>query len=284
MRAHALSDASQRIWQIGEHALVGISAGNGYFNQKRLTALLQWAAYHFKNVDVVYVDTHIDDMQIADGRAPQEAAKSVKRTLKDVRRRIQRAAESLGPEIARLRIRPLSEIQDITSYRTVRARVDRAVQEDPVFAAACQDMVRTVVKGHPGRSGGATEAHLRAGMNYVMAEAPLFVDSPSVFGVATSTLCYHMSTPVTAHFAGRPAGYSAAEGQGYVVVKPDEPDPDGAPGARPTKAVAQGSQKLFVAGDRPRIATGERGPCGAVTVCRVTPVAGTGVVQGRRRA
>ncbi|MER6611317.1 tRNA-dependent cyclodipeptide synthase [Streptomyces sp. NPDC000927] len=227
MQAEALSEESERLWKMSEHALIGISAGNSYFSQHRLTSLLQWAAHHFKMTDVVYVDTHIDDMQIADGRDPREAAKSVKRTLKDVRRRIHRATESLGPEeVTRFRVRPLSEIQETPEYQAVRARVDQAVQYDAPFAAACQDMVRSVVTGRLDDEE-MSDAHLRAGMNYVMAEAPLFVDSPGVFGVSTSVLCYHMLTPVTVHFTGAVTGYQAAKGQGYVVVRPGEGDERG---------------------------------------------------------
>ncbi|WP_157851683.1 tRNA-dependent cyclodipeptide synthase [Streptomyces monomycini] len=228
MQSEALGEKSGRLWKMGEHALIGISAGNSYFSQRRLTALLQWAAHHFKMTDVVYVDTHIDDMQIADGRDPREAAKSVKRTLKDVRRRIHRATESLGPEVARFRVRPLSEIQDTPEYQAVRARVDQAVQYDEPFAAACRDMVRAVVTNRPDGEG-ISDAHLEAGMKYVMAEAPLFVDSPGVFGVSTSVLCYHMLTPVTVHFAGGDTEYQAATGQGYVVVRPGEGEERGGP-------------------------------------------------------
>ncbi|GGW87054.1 hypothetical protein GCM10010341_04310 [Streptomyces noursei] len=222
MREEILGDRSRMIRQRGEHALIGISAGNSYFSQKNTVMLLQWAGQRFERTDVVYVDTHIDEMLIADGRSAQEAERSVKRTLKDLRRRLRRSLESVGDHAERFRVRSLSELQETPEYRAVRERTDRAFEEDAEFATACEDMVRAVVMNRPGDGVGISAEHLRAGLNYVLAEAPLFADSPGVFSVPSSVLCYHIDTPITAFLSRRETGFRAAEGQAYVVVRPQE--------------------------------------------------------------
>ncbi|MYU56034.1 MULTISPECIES: tRNA-dependent cyclodipeptide synthase [Streptomyces] len=220
MYVEPLSDRSRLIWQRGEHALIGVSAGNGYFNQDRLTALMEWAEDSFAKVDVVYVDTHIDSMLIADGRVPESAVRSVKATLKDVRRRIRRALERLGPEAARFRVRALSEIMELPIYRTVEKQTDRAIEEDEEFSSICETMVHEIVQHRPGGGSDVTAEQVHAGLSYLKAEAPLFVDSPSIFGVSTSVLLYHTRTPVSQHLAQQTTGFCAAQGQAYVVVRP----------------------------------------------------------------
>ncbi|MGW5121275.1 tRNA-dependent cyclodipeptide synthase [Streptomyces noursei] len=222
MREEILGNRGRKIRQRGEHALIGISAGNSYFSQKNVTMLLQWAGQHFERTDVVYVDTHIDDMLMADGRSAQEAEKSVKRTLKDLRRRLRRSLESVGDHSERIRVRSLSELQETPEYRAARESTDRAFREDGEFATVCEEMVRAVVMNRPGDGVGISEEHLRAGLNYVLAEAPLFADSPGVFSVPSSVLCYHIPTPVSTFLAHRETGFQAAQGQAYVVVRPQE--------------------------------------------------------------
>lgn len=227
MHTEPLSEECRRIWQRGDHALIGISAGNSYFNQERLTALLTWAGRGFRAVDVVYVDTHIDTMLIAEGRAPAAAAKSARATLKDLRRRIRRAVEGADADHRKLRIRPLSELVPSAPYQAVRRRTDRTMSENPEFAAACEEMVRQVVKHRSGIDADhALEARLVAGLSYVRAEAPLFVDAPSVFGVPSSVVCYHTITPISDQLTREDSTVRAAPGNGYVIVRPPGPDGD----------------------------------------------------------
>ncbi|MFF0622445.1 tRNA-dependent cyclodipeptide synthase [Streptomyces sp. NPDC004296] len=221
LRAEPLTEDCRLIWKRGDHALVGISGGNSYFNQDRLTALLCWAGEHFTDIDVVYVDMHMEEMLVADGHTPERAARSVRSTLKDVRRRIRRSLERLGPEAKRFRVRALSEVTTVPAYQTVRRRIEQTLETDRDFHTACDRMVRQVVH-HRTQSHAmpTTEAHLTAGLRYVTAEAPLFIDSPAIFDTPSSTLLYHLRTPVTDFLAGRQTGFRAAPGQGYVIIAP----------------------------------------------------------------
>lgn len=224
MYTEPLSESCRRILERGEHALVGVSAGNSYFDQERLTALLEWTRRTFAGVDVVYVDTHIDTMLVADGRTPEYAARSARSTVKDVRRRIRRAVERVDPDGLRIRVRALSELLDTPEYREVRRRTDRALAEDAGFAATCEEMVGQVLQHRMGPGSGATTAHWEAGLGYVRAEAPLFVDAPAVFNVPSSMVCYHMNTPISAHLVQPDSTFRAAPGHGYVIVRPSTPD------------------------------------------------------------
>lgn len=224
MYSEPLSESCRRVLERGEHALVGVSAGNSYFGQERLTGLLEWAGRTFSAVDVVYVDTHIDTMLVADGRPPEYAARSARSTVKDVRRRIRRAVERADPAGLRIRVRALSELLHTPEYREVRRRTDRAMREDPGFAATCEEMVRQVVEHRTGRGAAVTPAHLEAGMGYVQAEAPLFVDAPTVFNVPSSMVCYHTDTPISTYLVQPDSTFRVAPGHGHMIVRPATAD------------------------------------------------------------
>ncbi|MEU5212195.1 tRNA-dependent cyclodipeptide synthase [Streptomyces sp. NPDC020742] len=226
LRAEPMTEDCRLIWKRGDHALIGISGGNSYFNQYRLSALMQWAADHFAEIDVVYVDTHMEDLLIADGRSPEDAARSVRRTMKDVRRRIRRSLEGMGPRAALFRVRALSEFMDMEEYQKIRERAEHALRDDREFSAACDRMVHQVMLNKKGDPSTISPEYMQAGRKYVLAEAPLFIDSPAIFDVPSSTLLYHLRTPVTECLAWDQSGFRAAREQGYVVVGPPPENTD----------------------------------------------------------
>ncbi|GLF99624.1 tRNA-dependent cyclodipeptide synthase [Streptomyces yaizuensis] len=223
MYVEPYSERCRGIWHRGEHALIGVSAGNSYFSQDRLARLLAWADKGFAQVDLVYVDTHIDTMLIADGHSPAAAAKSARGTLKDLRRRIRRAVEGAAVAPGRLRVRALTELLDEPRYRSVRARTDQALREEPEFAAVVDQMVGEVIRHRIGGERPATASRLEAGREYVAAEAPLFMDAPAVFGVPSSVTCYHMPTPLQRYLVRPDSAVRAAAGHAHLVVRPPEP-------------------------------------------------------------
>ncbi len=224
MYVEPLSEQCRHIWRRRDHALIGVSAGNSYFTQSRLAALLAWAGRSFAEVDVVYVDTHIDTMLVADGHEPAAAGRSARSTIRDVRRRIRRAVEATDLSGTRFRVRALSELLDDPRYQAVRSRTDRALREEPEFSAVVQEMVQEVVRGRLRDERPVTPAHLEAGLGYVSAEAPLFVDAPTIFDVRSSVTCYHLRTPVTEYLVGADSAVRAAPGHAHLVVRPPARD------------------------------------------------------------
>ncbi|MCP2168188.1 tRNA-dependent cyclodipeptide synthase [Goodfellowiella coeruleoviolacea] len=223
--AEPCSARCQRIWQHGDHALIGVSTGNSYFTQERLAALLTWAGHFFTDVDVLYVDTHIDTMLVALGHSAQHATKLAKSRIRDVRRRIRRALEQIRPGGDRFRVHALSDFLAEPTYQRLRVHVDQALASDHRFASVCEDMVRRFLLARPDPDGDAPKT-LRAGLNYLLAELPFFVDSPAIFGVSSSANCYHVSTPLVEYLVRYQDGVlRAARNQGFMVVRPAEDYP-----------------------------------------------------------
>jgi cyclo(L-tyrosyl-L-tyrosyl) synthase len=65
-------------------------------------------------------------------------------------------------------------------------------------------------------------------LDYIAAELPFFVDTPSILGVPSSVSCYHVLMPLTEVLYGRGGGLRAMRNQAYAVVRPEIPEsPEG---------------------------------------------------------
>ncbi|AFR08860.1 tRNA-dependent cyclodipeptide synthase [Nocardiopsis alba] len=208
----------ERLVEKGEHALVGVSVGNGYFSQYRIAQLLDWTGRRFASVDVLYADLHVESAFRASGMDPEHAARRTHRALRDVRRRIRRAVESAGDVPARVRTVALSEIAEFPGYRTAARRIDREIEQNPLLRAACEDHVRHVL----GPAEDPEGARFRAGMDYLRAELPFLLSSPEVLDVASSVCCYHVLMPVLPRLRGEASCFHPR--QGHLVLRPLRPD------------------------------------------------------------
>lgn len=228
-RTEPLTHRCHRIRQRAEHALIGVSTGNSYFTAPRLTALVRWAQRGFAAVDVVCADLHIEDMLVAEGDTPENAARRARKRVRDVRRRIRQAVEAADPDGPAPRSHLLSEFRDSPAYRRLHAEITQALGHDPEFALACHEMVHRYVLGHGDTENGdttpgdvAAAGQVRAGLDYLCSELPFFVDTPGILGVPSSVSCYHVFTPVLNPLFLRDTGLRAVEPQGFLRVAPQE--------------------------------------------------------------
>ncbi|WDZ92900.1 tRNA-dependent cyclodipeptide synthase [Nocardiopsis sp. HUAS JQ3] len=207
----------RRVFERGEHALIGISAGNSYFSQQRIARLLCWARDRFARVDVLYTDLHLDAMYMASGSSREHAAVRANRTLRDVRRRIRRAVETAAAESAAgadVRVLALSQCTRLPGYREVERRLDREYAADPRIRRCWEEHVRRVVGTQPDPEG----ARLRAGLAYLRAELPFLLSTPEVLEVPSSVSCYHDLLPILSALRGVTSCFHP--GQAHVVVRP----------------------------------------------------------------
>lgn len=208
----------ERLVDRGDHALIGISAGNSYFSQRRLTQLLSWTGRRFAAVDLLYADLHLDTMYRASGDAEGQAVKRTTRALRDVRRRIRRAMEAAPRVPAMVRAVALSETVDLPGYRSAQRRIDREIAENPRVRRACEEHVRQIVGGDPETE----EARFRAGLAYLRAELPFLLSTPEVLAVPSSVCCYHDLLPILVELHGDVS--CLQPGQGHLVLRPRTQD------------------------------------------------------------
>ncbi|WP_217143779.1 tRNA-dependent cyclodipeptide synthase [Streptomyces sp. AC627_RSS907] len=222
LTAQPFTLACNQLLQRGEHALIGVSPGNGYFTQDRLAGLLDWAQQRFDRVDIVYTDLHLSCLHEANGCSPDHAQARAKRSVKDTLRRLRRAVERL-PSADKVHLQALSACTALPGYQSARQHLDHALETDQRFANACDTHVRHLL-GPERPATSATMARYQAALAYLRAELPLLLRSPEVFGVPSSVCCYHSVLPVLRALHHMPHFHHPA--QGHAVVRPALTQPD----------------------------------------------------------
>ncbi|WP_017593947.1 tRNA-dependent cyclodipeptide synthase [Nocardiopsis potens] len=223
----AATPSCRRIFERGDHLLIGVSAGNSYFSAERVGGLLSWAVPRFERIDVVYVDTHIDTMLEALGYPPASVRKRVKTQLKDLRRRLRRGVEAAPGAAGSVAVRPLSEYVPLPAYAAALESVDRLLGEDEVLRHACEEQVTDFYKDRAdGTALVSSESEMfEAGMAYVRAEFPFFLNTPEMAGVGSSVTCYHKMMPIAKALFREESPIPRHPGQGFIVVRPTDPAP-----------------------------------------------------------
>ncbi|WP_329569988.1 tRNA-dependent cyclodipeptide synthase [Kitasatospora sp. NBC_01266] len=224
-QALPFSDRCRRLWLRGDHLLIGVSPGNSYFSARRIAELVTWGREFFDAVDVVHADLHVDAQFEAFGYTPEHAKRRAAKEVRTTARRIERGLAEAG--LNRVAMHALSDFLAAPAYQRLHAEVRRALREDPVLREAAEGMARAFLAGRLPTGVAADAGQLAAGLRYICAELPFFLDTPALLGRASSISCYHVELPLTPVLFGRSEGLRAAPTQGYAVVRPvEEPSPE----------------------------------------------------------
>ncbi|WP_241968205.1 tRNA-dependent cyclodipeptide synthase [Streptomyces sp. ICBB 8177] len=202
------------------HAVIGVSPGNSYFSAERLHDLAAWGLAHFDRVDFVYTDLFVAEMHEACGYPPVQARQKATKNLRGVRAKVSNACAQADPGGERLTWQPMSVFRDNDAYREIHDRLQSLLATDQEFRGACEALVSTFLTSTTGEA--ADEAQRAVCLQYVLAEAPLFLDTPAILGVPSSLNCYHQLLPMAELLYSRGAGLRASRNQGHAVVTPAE--------------------------------------------------------------
>lgn len=172
-------------------------------------------------MDFVYTDVHVAESYEALGGSAIEARRKAVKNIRGVRAKITTTVNELDPAGARLCVRPMSEFQSNEAYRELHADLLTRLKDDEDLRAVCQDLVRRFLSTKVGPRQGATATQEQVCMDYICAEAPLFLDTPAILGVPSSLNCYHQSLPLAEMLYARGSGLRASRNQGHAIVTPD---------------------------------------------------------------
>ncbi|MEU3725058.1 tRNA-dependent cyclodipeptide synthase [Streptomyces sp. NPDC031705] len=204
----------------GDHAVIGISPGNSYFSARRVHELAEWALDNFAQADLVYTDLHVAEMYEAMGYPPDEARRKTVKNLRGVRAKVTNAVADIDPTGTRLRGRPMSALQGIPAYDRMHADLLDRLKTDAAFAQTCNELVDIFLSSKVLGGQQPTEHQRAVCLDYVCAEAPLFLDTPAILGVPSSLNCYHQALPMADLLYSRGAGLRASRNQGHAIVTP----------------------------------------------------------------
>ncbi|MFE9927532.1 tRNA-dependent cyclodipeptide synthase [Streptomyces sp. NPDC005533] len=228
----------RHIREDGDHVLIGVSPGNSYFSSERVAGLAQWATTCFAQVDFVYADLHVDRMFAAFGYTREHAEKRAAKEIKAVRRRILKGVEGSGPGRADIRVRALSEFQSNPVYQLLHRRILHFLETDDEFRKGCKEMALHFVGSKVPEGESITDEQLQVCFDYLAAELPFFVDTPSILDVPSSVAAYHVRMPLTDVLFARGGGLRATRNQAYAVVRPEPAASESATDHAPTGGTA----------------------------------------------
>ncbi|GBG40587.1 tRNA-dependent cyclodipeptide synthase [Mycobacterium montefiorense] len=208
-----------------EHVLLGLSPWNSYYKPATIDALVGWACSHFTKVDVFLPGYEAAHTLTAAGIDAPEAVRRARRAVTQLRNPARSALERAGVSPSK-HLHTWTTLANRPSYVTARARVEDAYRDDPEVRRACRLTAREAVR-HASGGHEPTDAQIDQAVSYAIAELPLVVNGPEVFGTKTSVFVYHRQMDLLAPLiAGKTIRLRPAKGQGYAVVTRAQNDPN----------------------------------------------------------
>ncbi|WP_156721951.1 cyclodityrosine synthase [Streptomyces apocyni] len=206
----------------GDHAVIGVSSGNSFFSAQRLHGLARWGMENFHQVDFVYTDLHVADMFEALGYPPDDARRKAVKNLRGVRAKVTNAVQEADPSGDRVRARPMSALTLAPAYQRIHTRIQGLLETDQEFRAACEQLTAIFLDGKLAPGEAASARQTQVCLDYVCAEAPLFLDTPAILDVPSSVNCYHQALPLADVLYARGPGLRASRNQGHGILVPAE--------------------------------------------------------------
>ncbi|WP_378730486.1 tRNA-dependent cyclodipeptide synthase [Nocardia brasiliensis] len=206
----------------GDHAVIGVSPGNSYFSGQRIRDLARWGLAHFDRVDIVYTDVYVAEMFEALGYSELGARRKADKNIRGVRAKIIAAVDDVDPAGQRLFATAMSEFRSNEAYRDLHADLIRRSADDEEFRAVCHELVTRFLSSKVLDGRAPTCRQHEVCLDYIRAEAPLFLDTPAILGVPSSLNCYHQLLPMAELLYARGSGLRASRNQGHAIVTPLE--------------------------------------------------------------
>ncbi|MCS0636460.1 tRNA-dependent cyclodipeptide synthase [Streptomyces sp. LP05-1] len=211
-----------------ESVVLGLSPWNGYYRPRAIEALIDWACSVFRRVDVFVPGYEAAHTLTAAGFTAPEAVHRTRRALSQLRTPARRALERAGVDGPDRHLHTWTQLAGRPQYAASRARAEHAYRTDPAVRRVCRATARAAVRHAAGTE--PSEAQIDRAVSYTIAELPLVVDGPAVFGTTTSLFVYHRPMDLLEPLiTGEARGLRPAPGQGYAVVTPAGTDQEGFP-------------------------------------------------------
>jgi cyclo(L-tyrosyl-L-tyrosyl) synthase len=108
-------------------------------------------------------------------------------------------------------------------YRRLNRQLEALMAGDTALVATVSELVDRFLKDKvTGRD--ATDRQREVCTRYILAELPLFIDSPAVFDVPSSLNCYHQVLPLADLLYGPGHGLRASRNQGHGIIALTAPE------------------------------------------------------------
>ncbi|MFE0025993.1 tRNA-dependent cyclodipeptide synthase [Amycolatopsis sp. NPDC059021] len=210
----------RRVVDRAEHALVALSPFNSYYKPSLVRDLVAWCYAHFDTVDVFTPGYEAVYTLTAAGTPPREAVRRARQALNTLRTAAVKGLIAAGDSKPHSRVHTWTTLAARRPYRLSRERTKRAYAEDPVVRTACREIARLAVRTNTGTD--PADSQLDVAVHYPLAELPLIIDSPAIFGVRSSVFLYHREMgPFMPLVFGESRSVSLSPGQAFGIARRD---------------------------------------------------------------
>lgn len=173
--------------QIKEHAVVGVSPFVSYFTEKNIINVIKYTASNFEKFNVFIPDTLPIYNFLSIGYSFEEAKSKTKRQFNYLRNKVFKSFQYLGYDFNYIG-NSLIVMDDLFNNKYYINLIDKFfnlynINEE--FKNECDQFSLDVLSG---------SHDINIAVKYLLYEMPLFMNSPEIFGVKSSTFIYY-NTP-----------------------------------------------------------------------------------------
>ena len=186
---------SEKVYNEGNHACLGISPFNSYFKEQTIKNLAYWASENFVSFSIFIPDKPTIYTLNALGYSLEKAMKESNKQSRYLKNQIKRALLSIGKQYDELDSILLDaekldkNEQFLKTYKTIIWYFEN----DPAFRESCLDASKWVLQAKMKTGFQLTEKALHTAVKYFLYEVPIFIDTANIIGKDSSLFCYHQA-------------------------------------------------------------------------------------------
>jgi cyclo(L-tyrosyl-L-tyrosyl) synthase len=218
-----VNSESEKLFSLKEHALIGISPFNSYYNEENLKQLFSWGMVNFKEIIICIPDGASTYTLQAIGYSKNEADKKTRKHDKNLKNKAIRAlmANNLSETEARNKIVLFSILKDNQKYIEFYEIYRKLYNNDLSFKEGCLSASERVLASK-GAVGTVSKESLDVAAEYLLEELPVYLNTPEILNVNSSLFVYK-SLPFNflraIYNLASQFSYLLSSGQGCISVK-----------------------------------------------------------------
>lgn len=214
-----LGSVSREVFLKKEHVLLGISPFNSYFSEDMITIWIRWAQRNFASFTIFIPDTlPIFTFLSLDYDEPRAKTKA-RRQAAYLKNKIFRALAKLGftDKEAQNLIVDMAKLEGNEVYMALKAQGLEVYHRDGLFQSECDKCTNWVLSGHDARSWSLKNTSIA--VQYVLAELPLFMNTPAILNKPSSLFAYHQTPDFIRYlYTKHSKNKLVADNQGFVAL------------------------------------------------------------------
>lgn len=186
-----VNENTKEIFKLREHALIGISPFNSYFTYENIEKLILWGLKNFKEIGV-FIPDEISAFTFRALGYPETRIKvKVKKQDLYLKNKILKVFNKVGfsKEEIDSKVFYLSKIKATNkAYLEVYEICLKLFEDNIIFRDACVAVSRSVLSKTI--KGENSNPAMEIGVQYFLAELPIFLDTPGILGISSSSFVY----------------------------------------------------------------------------------------------